>query len=173
MATIVVADYDPAWKEAFAAERERMPAAVGPGSVEHIGSTAVPGLPAKPIIDLVVGVEDPAACVEPLLALGYERAEWGDFGERLFLRRRCRRRHATHHLSLTTVGSTYWLDHLAFRDALRATPSCASATPRSSASRPRRTRTSTPTRAPRPLSCAKRCCPSATGRRSGWAAGDA
>ena len=45
--------------------------------------------------------------------------EWGDFGERLFLRRLAADRTATHHLSLTTVGSTYWLDHLAFRDALR------------------------------------------------------
>ena len=115
-----MADYDPAWKEAFAAEAERIRPAVGAGSIEHIGSTAVPGLPAKPIIDLVAGVESPAACVEPLLALGYERAEWGDFGERLFLRRLAADGTATHHLSLTTVGSTYWLDHLAFRDALRA-----------------------------------------------------
>ena len=122
MAKIVVADYDPAWTQAFAAERERLRPAVGKAPIEHIGSTAVPGLPAKPIIDMVAGVEDPAACIQPLLEHGYERAEWGDFGERLFLRRRSADGTVTHHLSLTTVGSSYWDDHLAFRDALRANP---------------------------------------------------
>ena len=122
MAKIVVADYDPAWAQAFAAERERLRPAVGEAPLEHIGSTAVPGLPAKPIIDMVAGVEDPAACISPLLEHGYERAEWGDFGERLFLRRRSADGSVTHHLSLTTVGSSYWDDHLAFRDALRASP---------------------------------------------------
>ena len=115
---IVVADYDPAWPREFAAERERIRPAVGAAPVEHIGSTAVPGLPAKPIIDLVVGAS--AACIRGLVELGYERAEWGDFGERLFLRRCLPDGRATHHLSLTAVGSSYWEDHLAFRDALRA-----------------------------------------------------
>ncbi len=58
----------------------------------------------------------------PCSSTGYERAEWGDFGERLFLRRRSADGSVTHHLSLTTVGSSYWDDHLAFRDALRASP---------------------------------------------------
>ncbi len=122
MAKIVVADYDPQWPRVFVAERERIRPAVGDAVVEHIGSTAVPGLPAKPIVDFVVGVGDPAACIPALLALGYERAEWGDFGERLFLRRRAAGAGVSFHLSLTTVGSSYWEDHLAFRDALRANP---------------------------------------------------
>jgi GrpB-like predicted nucleotidyltransferase (UPF0157 family) len=121
MSKIVVADYDPAWPDAFEAERARIRPAIGDAPVEHIGSTAVPGLPAKPIIDLMAAA--PATCIPDLLGLGYERAEWGDFGERLFLRR-CRPDGlATHHLSLTTVGSSYWDDHLAFRDALRGSRS--------------------------------------------------
>ena len=121
MSKIVVADYDPGWPDAFEAERSRIRPAIGEAPVEHIGSTAVPGLPAKPIIDLMAGAS--AASIPGLLELGYERAEWGDFGERLFLRRRAPDGRVTHHLSLTTVGSSYWEDHLAFRDALRASPS--------------------------------------------------
>ena len=120
-----MADYDPAWPEQFEAERRRVASAVGEAAIEHIGSTAVPGLPAKPIIDLVVGLEDMAsapACIDTLIAIGYERAAWGDFGERLFLRRLAADGTASHHLSLTARGSTYWVDHLAFRDALRASP---------------------------------------------------
>lgn len=57
---IRVVDYDPAWPARFEAERQRITAALGPAArtVEHIGSTAVPGLPAKPIIDVLVTVDD-------------------------------------------------------------------------------------------------------------------
>jgi GrpB-like predicted nucleotidyltransferase (UPF0157 family) len=57
---IVVATYDRAWPERFRAERERIGRALGQTarSVEHIGSTAVPGLAAKPIIDILLVVED-------------------------------------------------------------------------------------------------------------------
>jgi GrpB-like predicted nucleotidyltransferase (UPF0157 family) len=55
---IVIADYDPAWPERFEAERARVAAALGPRAlrIEHIGSTAVPGLAAKPIVDVLVEV---------------------------------------------------------------------------------------------------------------------
>jgi GrpB-like predicted nucleotidyltransferase (UPF0157 family) len=58
---IVIADYDPGWPERFERERERVRSALGPSAIriEHIGSTAVPGLAAKPIIDILVTVEDP------------------------------------------------------------------------------------------------------------------
>ncbi len=58
--TIVVADYDPAWPERFRHEEARIRAALGETalSVEHIGSTSVPGLPAKPIVDVLLVVED-------------------------------------------------------------------------------------------------------------------
>lgn len=57
---IRVVDYDPAWPARFAAERGRIAAALGQAarSIEHMGSTAVPGLPAKPIVDVLVTVDD-------------------------------------------------------------------------------------------------------------------
>jgi GrpB-like predicted nucleotidyltransferase (UPF0157 family) len=121
---IVVAEHDVEWTAAFAAERERLSAVVGDAAlgIEHIGSTAVPGLPAKPIIDIVVGLRSMAAadaCIGALVAAGYERASENDFEGRLFLRRVGPDGAATHHLSLTAHGSAFWEDHLAFRDALR------------------------------------------------------
>lgn len=73
---IVIADYDPAWPARFELERDRIQRALGDLAVriEHFGSTAVPGLAAKPIVDLIVTVEDPEdeALVAPLEAAGYE-----------------------------------------------------------------------------------------------------
>ena len=56
--SIVVSDYDPSWPALFAQERARIAQALAPFAlaIEHVGSTAVPGLPSKPIIDLLVGV---------------------------------------------------------------------------------------------------------------------
>jgi GrpB-like predicted nucleotidyltransferase (UPF0157 family) len=122
---ILVAAYDPGWPAAFAAERERIAAALADVAIEHIGSTAVPGLPAKPIIDIAVGLSGAAgtdACVAALAALGYGREPAGDFEGRVFLRRPGA---PAYHLSLTPRGGAYWIEHLAFRDALRADPELA------------------------------------------------
>ena len=75
--TIVIVPYDPAWPGRFERERRRVRVALGDRAirVEHIGSTAVPGLAAKPIVDLLVTVEDPeddAAVVPALESAGYE-----------------------------------------------------------------------------------------------------
>jgi len=74
---IVIADHDPRWADRFEAEAQRLRRALGATAlrVEHIGSTAVPGLAAKPVIDVLVGVEDPddEAMLRPRLeAVGYE-----------------------------------------------------------------------------------------------------
>jgi GrpB-like predicted nucleotidyltransferase (UPF0157 family) len=74
---IVICDYDEAWPERFNEERARVLSALGRGAlrVEHIGSTAVPGLAAKPIVDVLVTVSDPddeAAFRSALEAQGYE-----------------------------------------------------------------------------------------------------
>lgn len=73
---IELADYDPSWPNLFAQEAQRIVAALGEGAlrVEHVGSTAVPGLPAKPAIDILLVVVDSAveiAYVPPMEALGY------------------------------------------------------------------------------------------------------
>ena len=74
---IVVSDYDPNWPTLFDHERTRMRNVLGSfaSAIEHVGSTAVPGLPSKPIIDLLVGVpslgEARHRCIGPIEALGY------------------------------------------------------------------------------------------------------
>lgn len=124
MPPIVVLPYDPAWAEAFALDRTRILEALAPRSVavEHIGSTSVPGLAAKPIVDALVGLDSLAeadAVIPPLTALGYERVPKLDFDGRLFLRRDG---DLVRHLSLTERDGDFWAQHLAFRDALRADP---------------------------------------------------
>jgi GrpB-like predicted nucleotidyltransferase (UPF0157 family) len=84
--SIVVSDYDPNWPTLFEHERTRIRNALGSFAlaIEHVGSTAVPGLPSKPIIDLLVGVpnleEARERCIGPIEALGYnyvpEYASW-------------------------------------------------------------------------------------------------
>lgn len=90
--------------------------------IEHVGSTAVPGLGAKPIIDIMVGLSDFAVgekCVRPLEALGYEfRGEAGIPG-RLFFRKGAPR---THHLHMVDRESAGCKSNILFRDFLRAHP---------------------------------------------------
>ncbi|WP_254858485.1 GrpB family protein [Protofrankia sp. BMG5.30] len=78
---IQVVDYDPAWPVRFQAERGRIEAALGSRArrVAHIGSTSVPGLAAKPIVDIQVSVpdlEDEPGYVAPLEAAGYRLRVW-------------------------------------------------------------------------------------------------
>ena len=116
--------YDPGWPAAFAAERERLRAALGARmtAIEHIGSTAVPGLPAKPIIDMAVTVASFRALPELIRAMaaaGYtHKGEYGLPGRQFFVRGEP----ATHHVHLVEPGSPLWADWLALRDELRAQP---------------------------------------------------
>ncbi len=124
-----VVEHDSGWAGLFEAERERLAAAVGEPApaIEHIGSTAVPDLAAKPIIDIMVGFADSSAlpaAVDRALALGYEREPLGDFSGRLFLKL-LRGDASVFHLSLTTIDAPYWAPHLLFRDRLRDDPALA------------------------------------------------
>jgi GrpB-like predicted nucleotidyltransferase (UPF0157 family) len=131
---IVVTDYDPSWPAAFEQERAAVAAALGPlvVTIEHMGSTAVPGLPAKPIIDLAVGVrsldEARARCRAPLEARGYtyfpEYESWLP-GELFF--RKGMPGPWTHHVHVMEPSNPRWQDWLLFRDYLRAHPETASA----------------------------------------------
>lgn len=123
-ATVVLVDYDPHWPERFEYERNRIMRALGEHAVaiEHIGSTAVPGLGAKPIIDIMVALPSLAnelpACVEPLRRIGYEYVPRPDFKDSAFF---C---HgvwgpSSRHLHLTEYGSAFWHEKLIFRDFLR------------------------------------------------------
>lgn len=105
----------------FAAERAAIAAAIQDlaAEIEHIGSTAVSGLPAKPILDIGVAapVESHERIAAALLALGY--IDRGMRGGRLFIRVRDGDVR-THNLHLYPPDDPEWRDHLAFRDALRA-----------------------------------------------------
>jgi GrpB-like predicted nucleotidyltransferase (UPF0157 family) len=132
--SIAVVDYDPGWPARFAAERAAIAHALGDlvVAIEHIGSTAVPGLPAKPIIDLLVGVrglaEARARAVAPLGALGYAYipAYEAWLPNELFFRKGMPGPW-THHAHLMEPANPRWADFLAFRDHLRAHPEQAAA----------------------------------------------
>jgi GrpB-like predicted nucleotidyltransferase (UPF0157 family) len=118
---IVLVPHDPAWADRFAAEEARIRAALGERAVrvDHVGSTSVPGLVAKPIVDVdvsVADVEDEPAYLPALLAAGYE-LRVREPGHRLV-----RTPARDVHVHVCSAGSAWERDHLAFRDRLRASP---------------------------------------------------
>jgi GrpB-like predicted nucleotidyltransferase (UPF0157 family)/ribosomal protein S18 acetylase RimI-like enzyme len=118
--------YDPTWPERFAEEQAALEAAIGQwvtGGIHHVGSTAVSGLAAKPIVDILVGVGSLAAsraCFEPLARLDYLYAPYRAEEMHWFCKPHPARR--THHLHLVPTGSARFQNELAFRDCLRADP---------------------------------------------------
>lgn len=96
------------------------------GDVHHVGSTAVPGLEAKPIIDILVGVgdlEQSRRCSEPLAGLGYLYAPYLPEEMHWFCKPHPSQR--THHVHLVPVGAGRYADELTFRDRLRTDPQAA------------------------------------------------
>ena len=125
-APIEVAPYDARWPAAFEQERALLAEALGPwlaGPPEHIGSTAVPGLAAKPVIDIMAPVHTLAAsrpAIEAARELGYVPYPYKPDVMHWFCKPSAA--HRTHHLHLVPLGSPLWRERLAFRDALRADP---------------------------------------------------
>ena len=119
---IVVVDYDPRWPSRFEAERTKIVAALAERAlaVDHIGSTSVPGLGAKPIIDICLTVadsSDEASYLDDLLAAGYElRVREPDFHEHRMVRSAAR----DVHVHVFSDGSPEITRYLTFRDRLRA-----------------------------------------------------
>ena len=122
-ATLALAPHDLAWAGAFDAEAARIRAALPDVAfeIDHIGSTAVPGLPAKPILDIAMraGAGDEPRIAGGLLALGY--IDRGHRSGRLFIRLR-NSDMRTHNLHLYRPDDSDCRDQIAFRDALRADP---------------------------------------------------
>jgi GrpB-like predicted nucleotidyltransferase (UPF0157 family) len=119
---VEIVDHDPSWAARFEAERPQL-AEIFDGravAIEHIGSTSVPGLCAKPIVDILVGLRElklSDAEIEAMKALGYEYlAEFGLPGRLYF------RKPRTLHVHVVAHGGEHWRRHLAFRDALRSNP---------------------------------------------------
>jgi GrpB-like predicted nucleotidyltransferase (UPF0157 family) len=128
-APVRVVDYDPDWPQRFAEEREALEAAIGDwavGGIHHIGSTAVPELEAKPVIDILVGVEDlrtSLACFSPLAKLEYVYAPYLTKTMHWFCKPGPAQR--THHLHLVPVDSARFREELTFRNQLRSQPELA------------------------------------------------
>ena len=129
----MVVDHDDGWATSFAAQRDALTpalAAVLVRPIEHIGSTAVPGLAAKPIVDMVAVVADIGA-VDATDASAFAAIGWVAAPEPLDVEQRRRSfcfpsiAHRTHHLHVVEEDSTGWRDWLAFRDRLRADPEAA------------------------------------------------
>ncbi len=122
---IVIAEYNPQWPTLYEKEKEQILSVIGHRAIaiEHVGSTSVPGLGAKPIIDIMLAIrhlDDASACIVPLQDIGYEYAP--EF-EALMPERRFFRRFSlgvrTHHLHLVEITSKFWEHHLLFRNFLR------------------------------------------------------
>jgi GrpB-like predicted nucleotidyltransferase (UPF0157 family) len=123
---IVVVAYDPGWVRQFEAERALLERALAPWLVKgihHIGSTAVTGLAAKPIVDMMAGVRDldeARAAYEPLAQESYVHAPHRPGIAHHFAKPSLRS--PSYGLHLTEPGSDLWRERLAFRDALRLDP---------------------------------------------------
>ena len=128
--TLAVVAYDPRWPGAFAAEATRIRAALGEIArrVDHNGSTSVPGLAAKPVIDVMVGVttlEASRPAIAVMTDAGYAYFPYRAEVMHWF----CKPSPAfrTHHVHLVPYGSRLWRERLAFRDHLRRDSAAAAA----------------------------------------------
>ncbi|WP_205665661.1 GrpB family protein [Anoxybacter fermentans] len=115
--------YTNEWKRLYEEEKNLLWSSIGNYvvDIQHIGSTSIPGIEAKPIIDIMVGVrnlEDGEKCVEFLEKLGYEyKGEHGIPGRLFFAKGDSTMR--THHLHMVEWNSDFWRNHLLFRNYLR------------------------------------------------------
>ncbi len=116
--------HDERWHRLFAEEAAHLSAAIGENvvAIEHIGSTSICGISAKPILDIAIAINDNAdgeKCVKPLENMGYiYRGENGIPGRFYFVKGAPR----THHLHMLKQDSNFWKNHLLFRDYLRENP---------------------------------------------------
>jgi GrpB-like predicted nucleotidyltransferase (UPF0157 family) len=128
-APIEIAPYDSMWPSKFAAESELLQRLLAPwltGPIEHVGSTAIPGMPAKPVIDIMAAVESLEAskpAIHELAKAGYLYFPYRPDEEHWF----CKPSPAfrTYHLHLVPLDSLRWVECLKFRDTLRCKPALA------------------------------------------------
>jgi GrpB-like predicted nucleotidyltransferase (UPF0157 family) len=131
MDDVQIVPYDPDWAAQYAVEADRLCAVLNPElllGLEHFGSTAVPGLAGKPIIDILIAVTSLARAkvtmIQPIIALGYVYWAENPKPDRMFFVKGMppygERR--THHVHITEPDGEMWQRRLAFRDYLRANP---------------------------------------------------
>lgn len=127
MGEVEVVPHDPRWRDAFEREAKRVAAALSGNvvAVHHIGSTAIPHIYAKPVVDMLVEVKDITDVdgqSSAMQSLGYEvMGEYGIPGRRYF-RKDNQAGFRTHHVHAFEAGSAQIERHLAFRDYMIAHP---------------------------------------------------
>ena len=123
-----VCSYTAEWKRLFEQERACLQAAIGEYvlDIQHVGSTSIPGMAAKPIIDIGIAVrnfQEAAVCIEPVVELGYEyRGENGIPRRHFFVKRDPR---TTHHVHVNEADGRDWENQVFFRDYLIQHPGVA------------------------------------------------
>lgn len=123
---VYIEEYTSDWVKQFQEEREILKGIMGQKAIaiEHIGSTSVEGLGAKPILDIAIGVNDlkvVSEFVEPLKQIGYEFVYHKEFPERRFFRKG-QWRAGTHHLHFYQFEGEHWNNQILFRNYLRNNP---------------------------------------------------
>ncbi len=128
---VIIVPYDPKWVDLYRVEAAHIQDAIGEYiiAIEHIGSTSVPGLAAKPIIDILIGLKglaDTPLFVPPLEKIGfvYKPENEVDFPERRYLHKK-KPGQLIVHLHMVEPNTEFFKRHLAFRDYLRAHPESA------------------------------------------------
>ena len=119
-----VVPYRSGWVDLFEHEADLLRGVLGEKGlcIEHCGSTSIPGMAAKPIIDIIIAVVSLPQAVELIPAvesLDYEYRPIDTVPERMFFRKEPFPEHRTHHLNLAQQDSKFWVNQLAFRDYLR------------------------------------------------------
>lgn len=124
---VTLSEYSSLWPDLYREEEKRISAAIGHLIIDlqHIGSTAIPGIKAKPILDMLAGVaqlENALLCKAPLESIGYDYiARAGIANDHVFGKGLPR----THYLHVVEYGGAKWINDLRFRDRLRKDPDLA------------------------------------------------
>lgn len=127
---LILVEYDSRWPEMFAEEKARLIDVVGQyvETIVHIGSTSVPGLAAKPVIDIMIGVQSlkiaDSSCIAPIESLDYEyfQAVESMMPRRRYFRKSNPEGMRTHQIHLWSIDDPEYERHLVFRDYLRTHP---------------------------------------------------
>ncbi|MGM0847252.1 MAG: GrpB family protein [Bacillota bacterium] len=126
---VILSEYTAQWEEQFEYEKKKIIEAVGEKvvAIEHIGSTSIRGLKAKPIIDILAGVRDlnvVSSLISPLSQVDFEYVPKPELTDRSFFRKGQWGR-GTCHLHICKMNSMEWCEKLLFRDYLRKFPEAA------------------------------------------------
>ena len=122
--SIIICNYDPKWAQNFEQEKVVILRTIGDliAKIEHFGSTAVPGLAAKPVVDILLGLKQypmPNESIHTLERIGYEYFGEAGVPGRLYFRKR---KPLAFNLGAVEQGSKLWRDNLLLRDYLRCHP---------------------------------------------------